>query len=68
MREANRSRLVKRFQDAQVAGDLTRDAEPEELARFILTIGWGMAVDAQSGATRDELYRTVARALSAWPA
>jgi AcrR family transcriptional regulator len=67
LREARRERLRHRLQDAQNSGDLPPDADPGELARFLMVVGWGMAFDAQSGASRSELYQTVTRALKAWP-
>jgi AcrR family transcriptional regulator len=67
LRAERRARLRKRFEQARASGDLPADADPDELARFIMVIGWGMAVDAQSGAARADLQRTAARALEAWP-
>ncbi|MBB5062575.1 hypothetical protein HDF15_000905 [Granulicella mallensis] len=32
-----------------------------------MSIGWGLAVEAQSGASKRDLYRIVARAMLAWP-
>jgi AcrR family transcriptional regulator len=66
-RRARRERLRKRFKRAQEEGDLPADANPEALARFLITVGWGMASDARSGASRADLLRTVAIALKAWP-
>jgi AcrR family transcriptional regulator len=67
LREARRERLRNRLRDAQACGDLSEDEDADELARFLMVVGWGMAVDAQSGASRADLHRTVARALKAWP-
>jgi AcrR family transcriptional regulator len=67
LRDARRARLRDRLQRAQATGDLPSDADPDELARFILVVGWGMAFDAQAGASRADLHRTVGRALKAWP-
>jgi AcrR family transcriptional regulator len=67
LREARRGRLRERLKRAQAAGDIPAESDPEQLAEFILVIGWGMALAAQSGATRDDLHRTVAMALMAWP-
>jgi len=67
LREARRGRLRDRLLRAQAAGDLPADCDPDALARFVLVVGWGLAFDAQSGATRDDLRRTVATALKAWP-
>ena len=49
-------------------GDLPADADPDTLARYVLTVGSGMAVEAQSGASREDLYRTVKLALKSLPA
>ena len=67
VRDARKERLRIRLQDARDSGDLPPDADPDELARFLMVVGWGMAFDAQTGASRADLYRTVARALKAWP-
>ena len=67
-RKARRAKLRKRFQEAKVSGDLPPDSDPEELARFVSSIRWGLAVEAQSGANKRDLYRIVARAMQSWPA
>jgi AcrR family transcriptional regulator len=67
LRRARQNRVRERFEHAQREGDLAADADPGQLARFLITLGWGMAIDAQSGATRDDLLGTVERALKAWP-
>ncbi|WP_118180465.1 TetR/AcrR family transcriptional regulator [Paraburkholderia phosphatilytica] len=66
-RQARQERLRKRFQDDKDRGDLPAEADPDELARYLMVVGWGLAFAAQAGATREELQRTVARALEAWP-
>lgn len=67
LREARRARLIARLQAAKTSGDLPADADPEELARFLMSVGWGMAFDAQAGANREQLYSTVENTLRAWP-
>lgn len=67
-RKASRIELRKRFKHFQSRGALPADADPDALARYIATIAWGMAVEAQSGASRSELHRTVKQALASWPA
>jgi AcrR family transcriptional regulator len=67
-RKASRIELRKRFKRFKSNGALPTDADPDALARYVLTVAWGMAVDAQSGASRDDLYRTVKLALKSWPA
>ena len=66
--EQSRIELRKRFKRFKSSGALPADADPDALARYVLTVAWGMAVDAQSGASRDDLYRTVKLALKSWPA
>jgi AcrR family transcriptional regulator len=67
VREGRRRRLRERLEKAKAAGDLTAGCDPDQLAEFILLFDSGMALAARSGATRDELHRTVATALKAWP-
>jgi AcrR family transcriptional regulator len=66
-RNATRIELRKRLKRAKASGDLPADSDPDSLARYVMTIGYGMAVEAQSGASREDLYRTVALALQSWP-
>jgi AcrR family transcriptional regulator len=67
-RKARRVKLRKRFQEAKTSGDLPSDVDSEELARFVMAISWGLAVEGQSGASKRELYSIVARAMRTWPA
>jgi AcrR family transcriptional regulator len=67
LRAGRRARLLKRLEQAQAMGDLPADEDTDALSRFVLAMGWGLAVDAQSGATRDDLRRTVSTALRGWP-
>jgi AcrR family transcriptional regulator len=67
LKDARRERLRKRFAAARKSGDLPKDADPDELARYVITVGWGLAHAAKSGTTRAQLHRTVDRAMAAWP-
>jgi AcrR family transcriptional regulator len=67
-RAVTRTALRDRFAAAQAQGDLPPDADPDALARFLAAIGQGMAVQAVSGATPDELRQVARIALDAWPA
>jgi AcrR family transcriptional regulator len=67
LRNARRERLRNRFQDAINGADLPPEADPDALAHFLMSVGWGMAIDALGGATRADLHRTAALALKAWP-
>ena len=59
--------LEQRLWEAQAEGDLCRRADPADLARFVMTVVQGMAVQAASGAGRDALHAVVRTALRAWP-
>ncbi|MGL4622717.1 MAG: TetR/AcrR family transcriptional regulator [Chroococcidiopsis sp.] len=56
-----------RFERAVSEGDLSPDADPTTLARFVLTVNAGLAVQAASGASRTELLQVVQMALQACP-
>ncbi len=66
-REEGRSRLRDRFQRAVDEGDLPPDADPGLLARYIMTMANGIAVQAAGGAGRDELQQVADAALRNWP-
>ncbi len=66
-RKSRRAKLKRRFQEAKASGDLPSDSDPEELARYVMSIVWGLAVEAQSGTSKRDLHRIVARAMKAWP-
>jgi AcrR family transcriptional regulator len=67
-RDASLTALCKRFERAVSEGDLPSGCNPSDLARFVTTVMHGMAVQAASGASRDELQRAGKIALRAWPA
>jgi AcrR family transcriptional regulator len=56
-----------RFERALAEGDLPADSDPADLARYVVTVIRGMAVQAAGGASREELRRVVEMALRAWP-
>ena len=58
--------IRERFERARAESDLG-DADPDELANYVRTVVYGMAVHAASGATREDLERTIERAMQAWP-
>ncbi|WP_113891991.1 TetR/AcrR family transcriptional regulator [Roseiarcus fermentans] len=66
LREQTRMRFRDRFAEAR-GGGLPAGMDADALARLVMVTAWGLAVEAQSGATRKELRRTVALALPAWP-
>ena len=66
-RIAQESDIRPRLAQAKSEGDLPKDANPEDLSRYIATVIQGMAVQAAGGATRDELQRAIDVTLRAWP-
>jgi hypothetical protein len=64
----NTRRVPRLFARFAPAARFPADADPDALARYVLTVAWGMAVEAPSGASRDDLHRTVKQALASWPA
>ncbi|MBK3575539.1 TetR/AcrR family transcriptional regulator [Streptomyces sp. MBT65] len=66
-RDDGRADLRLRFRRAVDEGDLPPDADPELLARYLMTVGNGIAVQAAGGATRSELQRVADAALRNWP-
>jgi AcrR family transcriptional regulator len=60
-------RLEQRFRRAVDEGDLPPGADPRRLARFIMTTGFGIAVQAANGLSAAELDEIVDTALAGWP-
>ena len=54
-----------RFERALSEGDLPSDTDPATLARFVVTVNFGMSVQAASGASRAQLLEVVQTALQA---
>jgi AcrR family transcriptional regulator len=59
--------LRQRFKQAKLDKDLPSDADPDGLTQYVLIMGYGMALAAQSGASRKQLRLAVATALKTWP-
>jgi AcrR family transcriptional regulator len=57
----------RRYQRAAAEGDLPPGVTPEKLARYVVTILWGMSVQAAGGATREELQAIADFVMSHWP-
>ena len=66
-RTAPASYLRDRFRRAVDEGDLPSDADPDVLARYLLTLSNGVAVQAASGVSPEELRQVVDAALRNWP-
>jgi AcrR family transcriptional regulator len=59
--------LRRRLQRAKREGDLAKNADAAELARYVMTVLQGMAVQGADGATPDQLRRVAQVALRACP-
>jgi AcrR family transcriptional regulator len=66
-RAAYENLLTQRFEQAKQAGDLSGDANPQALAKYLATLHQGMSVQATSGASKEELLAIADLALSVWP-
>ena len=64
-REALRIRLEERFSEDLARGELPTGSDPKTLARFIMALAGGIAVEAQAGASRKDLYAMIDLALHA---
>ena len=60
--------LVQRLMQARAEGDLAEAEVPTDLARYVMVVAGGLAVQGAGGATRASLARAVEMALRAWPA
>ena len=59
--------LIERFARARDEGDLPEGIEPASLARHLLAIIQGLAIQAQAGASPEELRGLVDTSLMLWP-
>ena len=66
-RASSQAALVERLERAKREGDLPMDADIAGLTQYLYAVLQGMAVQAGSGATRDELERVIAISLQCWP-
>lgn len=67
-RNKGHARIRDRFQRAVDEGDLPPDTNPGLLARYVHTLQAGIAVEAASGVSREELQELADAALRHWPA
>jgi AcrR family transcriptional regulator len=59
--------LIARFERAKAEGDLPAHVDVEGLTGYLYAILQGMAVQAGSGATRQDLERLIETSLMVWP-
>lgn len=66
-RAAAEAEIAKRLKRAKTEGELPEGVNPNDLARFYVTVMRGLGIEAATGATRSELTRVVEMAMKAWP-
>ncbi len=66
-RAAAEKYICKRFERAVEEGDLPKKSDPAQLAKYAITVVWGMSVQAAGGASRADLEQVAKVALQAWP-
>ena len=59
--------LTERFERAKIEGELPAIADPLDLANYIYNAFCGMAIRAAAGTPREDLEKTIALAMLAWP-
>jgi len=62
-----RQALVERFERAKAEGDLPAHVDTDGLTRVLIAILQGISVQANQGATREELEQLVETAMTLWP-
>jgi len=65
--EAGKRALTARFERAKEEGDLPAHLDPEGLMRVLIAMLQGISVQANQGATREELEHLVETGLMIWP-
>ncbi|CAL9324097.1 TetR/AcrR family transcriptional regulator [Streptomyces sp. SudanB66_2053] len=66
-RQETYNQLTKRFERAVNEGDLPPETLPARLARYVVTVANGVAVQAAGGTERAELELVIDAALRNWP-
>ena len=65
--ETSKRALMERFVRAKKEGDLPAHVDPEGIMRVLVAMLQGISVQANQGATREELERLVESGLALWP-
>jgi AcrR family transcriptional regulator len=59
--------LRERLAAAKQSGELPADLDPQDFARYLMTVLEGMSLRAASGSSREELHKVADMALRTWP-
>lgn len=68
LREAGLEFIHERLKRARREGELPKDVDCGDLARYVVTVMHGLSLQAQGGATKKQLQRVAELAMRAWPA
>ena len=66
-RDQARAAVHQRLRRAKKEGDIPPHTDPAALARYVITVVNGMAVQGAGGASRNDLRRVAEIALESWP-
>jgi AcrR family transcriptional regulator len=66
-RATGEAAVRQRFERAKVEGDLPAGTDPGDLARYVMSVMHGMAVQSAGGASREELQGVIDLSMRAWP-
>lgn len=66
-RAAAEAAVRRRFERAVADGELSSDVEAKQLAAFLMTVIWGLSVQAAGGASESDLRAAARTALACWP-
>jgi hypothetical protein len=61
------SAVRRRFERAIAQADLPAGVDAAKLARYVITVIWGLSVQAAGGATRAQLKEVAELAMQSWP-
>lgn len=67
LRRGAEAEVAARFERARVEGDLPPGWDPAILAAYIMTLASGLAVQAKSGVSKQEMIKVVETAMLIWP-
>jgi AcrR family transcriptional regulator len=67
-RAAGEHMLRERLAAAKESGEASAELDPEDFARYIITVLEGMSVRAAGGATREGLHKVADMVMRGWPA
>ncbi len=66
-RASSEAAVIRRFEQAEAAGELPDGMTPPALVRYLFALLSGLALQSGAGATCDELGQLVETSLSVWP-